>query len=96
MLGADHAMDGQEAVLDVGQHRVRPAEGRMAHRPAIGAGDVALMDETRPFGDAAKPQAAVADDGCSGGDPLQRKGVRGRPTLPGEQDRQQRFGAVLA
>jgi hypothetical protein len=30
---------------------------------------MALMDETRLFGDAAKPLAAVADDGCSGDDP---------------------------
>jgi hypothetical protein len=27
------------------------------------------MDDTRLFGDAAKPLVAVADDGCSGGDP---------------------------
>src|SRR5215510_16593943 len=66
MFGADHAMRGQKAVLDIGQHRVRPAEGRVARSPAIGAGDVALMDDTRLFGDAAKPLAAVADDGGSG------------------------------
>ena len=66
MFGADHAMRGQEAVLDIGQHRVRPAEGRVARSPAIGAGDVALMDDTRLFGNAAKPLATVADDGGSG------------------------------
>ena len=66
MFGADHAMGGQKAVLDIGQHRVRPAEGRVARRPAIRAGDVALMDDTRLFGDTAKPRAAVADNGCSG------------------------------
>jgi hypothetical protein len=34
----------------------------------IGAGNMALMDETRLFGDTdtAKPLAAIADDGCSG------------------------------
>src|SRR5215813_4153282 len=66
MFGADHAMRGQKAVLDIGQHRVRPAEGRVARSPAIGAGDVALMDDTRLFGDAAKPLAAVADDSGAG------------------------------
>ena len=66
MFGADHAVGGQETVLDIGQHRVRPAEGRVARRPAIGAGDVALMDDTGLFGDTAKPLAAVADDGGSG------------------------------
>ena len=38
----------------------------MARRPAIGAGDVALMDDARLFGDAAKPLTAIADDGGSG------------------------------
>ena len=57
---------GHEAVLDIGQHRVHPAEGRVARRPAIGAGDVALMDDAPLFGDAAKPLAAIADDGGSG------------------------------
>src|SRR5277367_5204147 len=66
MFGADLAMGGQKAVLDIGQHRVRPAEGRVARRPAIGAGDVALMDDAPLFGDAAKSLAAIADDGGSG------------------------------
>src|SRR5271169_6454716 len=66
MFGADRAVRGQEAVLDVGEHGVCPAEGRVARRPAIGAGDVALMDDARRFGDAAKPLTAVADDGGSG------------------------------
>src|SRR5271165_1824 len=66
MFGAALAMGGQKAVLDIGQHRVRPAEGGVARRLAIGAGDVALMDDARLFGDAAKPLAAVADDGGSG------------------------------
>src|SRR5271170_3424148 len=52
MFGADHAMGGHEAVFDIGQHRIRPAEGRVARRPAIRAGDVALMDDARLFGDA--------------------------------------------
>src|SRR5271169_454264 len=70
MFGADHAMGGHEAVFDIGQHRVRPAEGRVARRLAIGAGDVALMDDARLFGDAAKPLATVADDGGSGFDTI--------------------------
>ena len=41
----------------------------MAGRGAAGAGDVALVDDTRLLGDAAKPWAAVADDGGSGRDP---------------------------
>src|SRR5262249_26693425 len=63
MFGADHAMRGQQAVLDIGQHRVCPAEGRVARSSAIGTGDVSLMDDARRFGDAAKPLAAVANDG---------------------------------
>jgi len=66
MFGADHAMGGQEAIFDIGQHRVRPVEGRVARSPAIGAGDVAFMDDTWLFGDAAKPLAAVADDSGAG------------------------------
>ena len=66
MFGVDHAVRGQEAVLDVGQHRVRPAEGGVARGGAIGAGDMALVDDARLLGNAAKPLAAVADDGRSG------------------------------
>src|SRR5271169_6981041 len=32
MFGADHTVGGQEAVLDVSEHRVRPVEGRVAGR----------------------------------------------------------------
>ena len=35
---------------------------------AIGAGDMAFMDDTRLLGNAAKPLAAVADDSRSGHD----------------------------
>ena len=66
MLGADHPVSGHEAVLDVGKHSVRPAEGRVTRRGATGARDVTLVDDTRLLGDAAKPLAAVADDGGSG------------------------------
>ena len=59
-------MRGQEAILDVGQHGVSPAEGGMAGGSPIGAGDVALMDEPGLRGNASKPLAAVADDGGSG------------------------------
>src|SRR3982074_842590 len=68
MFGVDHTMRGQEAVLDVRQHGVRPAEGRVARCGAIGAGDVSLMENARLLGNAAKPLAAIADDGGSGGD----------------------------
>ena len=68
MFGADHSVGRQKAVLDIGEHGVRPAEGRVARSGAIGASDVALMDDTRLLGNAAKPLAAVADDGRSGRD----------------------------
>ena len=68
MLGADHTVGGQEAVLDVGQHRIRPAKGRVACSSATGTSDMALMDDARLLGNAAKPLAAVADDGGSGRD----------------------------
>ncbi len=42
----------------------------MAEAAALtGAGDVALVDDPRLLGDAAKPLAAVADDRGSGRDP---------------------------
>ena len=66
MFGVDHTMRGQEAVLDVGQHCVRPAEGRVARCGAIGAGDMSLMVDAGLFGDASKPLAAIADDSGSG------------------------------
>jgi hypothetical protein len=62
MLGADHPVGGEQTILDIGEHGIGPAERRMAGRGAIGAGDVALMDEARLLGNAAKPLAAVADD----------------------------------
>ena len=62
MLGGDHTVGGKQAVLDIGEHGVRPAESWMARGGAIGAGDVALMDDTRLLGNAAEPLAAVADD----------------------------------
>ena len=68
VFGADHTVGGQEAVLDVSEHRVRPAEGRVAGSGATGASDVALVDDTRLLGDTAKPLAAVADDRGSGRD----------------------------
>ena len=46
MFGGDHSVGGEQAVLDIGEHGVRPAEGRVACSSAIGAGDVALMDDT--------------------------------------------------
>src|SRR3954462_10874209 len=55
-----------EAVFDVGEHGIYPAEGGMSGGGAIGAGDVALVDETRLPGNATKPLPAVADDGGSG------------------------------
>jgi len=50
MFGADRAVGGQEAVLNVGQHGFCPAEGRVARSSVIGAGDVALVDDTRLLG----------------------------------------------
>src|SRR5438874_260429 len=55
-----------KAILDVRQHGVRPAEGRVARGGAIGAGDMSLVEDARPFGNAAKPLAAIADEGGSG------------------------------
>jgi hypothetical protein len=46
MFGGDHPVGGEQAVLDIGEHGVRPAEGRVACSSAIGAGDVAFMDDT--------------------------------------------------
>ena len=68
MLGADHTVSGHEAVLDIGEHCVRPAEGWVTGSGATGAGDVTLVDDTRLLGDAAKPLAAVADDSGPGRD----------------------------
>src|SRR5215212_9117829 len=45
MFGRDGAVRGQEAVFDVGEHGIRPAEGGMTCGGAAGAGDVALVDD---------------------------------------------------
>ena len=68
MLGRDGAVRGQEAVFDVGEHGICPAEGGVSGGSAVGAGDVALVDETRLPRNALKPLFAVADDGRSGFD----------------------------
>src|SRR5215510_10800981 len=68
MFGGDHSVGGEQAVLDIGEHRICPAGGRVACGAAIGAGDMALMDDPRLLGNAAKPLAAVADDRRSGHD----------------------------
>ena len=65
MFGADYAVRGQEAVFDIGEHRVRPTKGRVAGGGAIGASDMALVDDSRLLGNAAKPLAAIADDRCA-------------------------------
>src|SRR6266478_7983295 len=66
MFGVDHTMRGQETVLDVGQHCVRPAEGGVARCGALRAGDMSLMENAWLLGNAAKPLAAIADDSGSG------------------------------
>src|SRR6478752_8718514 len=68
MFGRDGAMGGQEAVLDVGEHGVRPAEGGVTRGGATGAGDVALVGDARLVSYATKPLPAVADDSGSGRD----------------------------
>jgi hypothetical protein len=66
MFGPDGAVRGQEAVFDVGEHGVCPAEGGVSGGGATGAGDVAFVDDTRLPRNATKPLPAVADDGGSG------------------------------
>src|ERR687884_1354436 len=68
MFGCDGAVGGQEAVFDIGEHGICPAEGGVASGGAVGARDVALVDETRLPRNALKPLPAVADDGRSGRD----------------------------
>src|SRR3954453_11056003 len=46
MFGRDGAVRGQEAVFDIGEHGVYPAEGGVSGGGAIGAGNVALVAET--------------------------------------------------
>src|SRR3954470_21352615 len=66
MFGRDGAVRGQEAVFDIGEHSICPAEGGVSGGGAVGAGDVALVDETWLPRNAAKPLSAVADDGGPG------------------------------
>jgi hypothetical protein len=49
-----------------GGKRICPAEGGVSGGGAVGAGDVALVDETRLPRNALKLLPAVADDGRSG------------------------------
>src|SRR3954470_7841944 len=65
-FGRDGAVRGQEAVFDVGEHGIGPAEGGVSGGGAIRAGDVALVGDTRLPRNATKPLPAVADDGGSG------------------------------
>src|SRR4051812_24562763 len=66
MFGRDGAVRSQEAVFDVGEHGICPAEGGVSGGGTIGAGDVALVADARLPRNAAKPLPAVADDGGSG------------------------------
>ena len=52
--------------FDIGEHGICPAEGGVACGGAIGAGDVALVDDAGLPRNATKPLPAVADDGGSG------------------------------
>src|SRR5215210_383319 len=66
MFGRDGAVGGQEAVFDIGEHGICPAEGGVSGGGAVGARDMALVDETRLPRNALKPVPAVADDCGSG------------------------------
>src|SRR5689334_17775264 len=66
MFGRDGAVRSQEAVLDIGEHGICPAEGGVSGGGATGAGDVAFVSETRLPGNAPKPLPAIADDRGSG------------------------------
>src|SRR3954462_6028053 len=66
MFGRDGAVDGQEAVFDIGEHGICPAEGGVSGGGTVGAGDVALVDETWLPRNALNPLPAVADDRGSG------------------------------
>ena len=68
MFGRDGAVCCQEAVFDVGEHGICPAEGGVSSGGAVGARDMALVDETRLPRNALKPLPAIADDGRSGCD----------------------------
>ena len=62
MFGADHTMRGQQAVLDVGEHGVRPTKGGVARGGSIGAGDMAFVGDTRLLANTTKPLTTIADD----------------------------------
>src|SRR3954464_5061617 len=66
MFGPDGAVRGQEAILDVGEHGVCPAEGGVTRGGATGARDVALVGDAGLVSNAAKPLPAVADHSGSG------------------------------
>src|SRR4051794_41941368 len=66
MFRRNGAMSGQEAVFDIGEHGIGPAEGGVSGGGAVGAGDMALVDDARLLRKATKPLPAVADDGGSG------------------------------
>src|SRR3954452_21270518 len=66
MFGRDGTMRGQEAVFDIGEHGICPAEGGVSGGGTVGAGDVVLVGETRLPCNALKPLPAVADHGRSG------------------------------
>ena len=68
MFGRDGAVRGQEAVFDIGEHGICPAEGGVSGGGATGAGDVALVGDARLVSNATKPLPAVADDSGSGFD----------------------------
>ncbi len=68
MFGTDHTMRGQQAVLDVGEHSVRPTKGGVARGGSIGAGDMAIVGDTRLLTNTAKPLATIADDCRTGFD----------------------------
>src|SRR3954452_20298657 len=66
MFGRYGAVGGQEAVLNIGEHGICPTEGGVPSGGAVGAGDMALMDDTRLPRNALKPLPAVADARGSG------------------------------
>ena len=55
MFGRDGAVRSREAVFDVGEHGICPAEGGVSGGGATGAGDVALVGEIRLPRNALKP-----------------------------------------
>ena len=68
MFGRDGAVRGQEAVFDVGEHGICPAEGGVTCGSATRARDMALVDDARLPRNTLKPLPAVADDGGPGFD----------------------------